>query len=273
MIDAHQHFWIFDPVRDAWINDQMKVIQKDFLPTDLAPILQQNKIEGTIAVQADQSEKETEFLLSLAEKNDFIKGVVGWVDLQDRNANQRLEHFSQFKNLKGIRHIVQGEADGFLDQPDFLNGIKLLEHFNFTYDILIYSRQLEEAVRFAKKFPNQKFVIDHIAKPAITKNEWEPWAKGMAEIAKMENVFCKVSGMVTEANWLSWTESSFKPYLDLVFEKFGTKRIMYGSDWPVCLVAASYEQQLNIVTSYISKLSLTEKNAVMGENAGRFYNL
>ncbi len=273
MLDSHQHFWHFDPLRDAWINDQMKLIQRDFLPKDLDSILQKNKIEGTIAVQADQSENETSFLLSLAEENAFIKGVVGWVDLRDHNLNKRLDHFSQFKKLKGIRHIVQAEADGFMDQPDFVRGIELLERFNFTYDILIYSRQLEEAFRFAKRFPNQKLVVDHIAKPTISQKEWEPWAKGIAKLAQLQNVHCKISGMVTEADWKNWNHRTFIPYLDWVFEKFGASRVMYGSDWPVCLVAASYEQQLNIVTSYISKLSSTEKNAVMGENAAGFYNL
>lgn len=273
MIDSHQHFWKFDPVRDAWINDQMKIIQRDFFPIDLAPIISKNGIEGTVAVQADQSEDETNFLLSLANENDFIKGVVGWVDLKSENLPERLQHYSQFKKLKGFRHIVQAEEDGFLDQTSFRKGIKLLRDFNFTYDVLIYSRQLPEAIRFVKNFPDQKFVIDHIAKPVISKNEWKPWAKGMTEIAQFENVYCKVSGMVTEANWLSWTEETFKPYLDFVFEKFGTKRIMYGSDWPVCLVAASYEQQLSIVQNFISKLSPSEKNDVMGENAIRFYNL
>ena len=224
-------------------------------------------------MQADQSENETNFLLSLAIENDFIKGVVGWVDLRAENISEVLQYYSRFKKIKGFRHVVQAESDGFLDRLPFRKGVKLLRNFNFTYDLLIYSRQLPEAIRFVKDFPDQKFVIDHIAKPVISKNEWEPWAKGMTEIAQFENVCCKVSGMVTEANWSSWTEETFKPYLDLVFEKFGTKRILYGSDWPVCLVAASYEQQLSIVQNFISQLSLSEKNDVMGENAIRFYNL
>jgi L-fuconolactonase len=273
MIDSHQHFWKFDPIRDAWINDQMKVIQRDFLPGDLAPLLASNGLSGSVAVQADQSETETHFLLSLASEHDFIKGVVGWIDLRDEKLSQRLEYFSPFKKLKGLRHIVQGEADGFLDQPGFLNGIRQLQRFDLTYDVLIYSRQLEEAIRFVKKFPNQKFVIDHIAKPVISKKEWEPWAKGMTEMARMENVYCKISGMVTEADWSGWTKDTFTPYLKLVFEKFGSKRILYGSDWPVCLVAASYQQQFLIVSDFLAQLSSSEKKAVMGENAVRFYNL
>lgn len=273
MIDSHQHFWKFDPIRDAWIDDRMRVIQRNFLPDDLAPLLSSSNISGSIAVQTDQSEDETQFLLELANDHEFINGVVGWIDFKGERLPQRLEHFSQFKKLKGFRHIVQGEANGFLDHLRFLNGIKRLQEFDFTYDVLIYSRQLEEAIRFVKKFPNQKFVIDHIAKPVISKKEWEPWATGMTKMSELENVYCKISGMVTEAVWSDWSKDTFNPYLDLVFEKFGCQRILYGSDWPVCLVAASYEQQLSIVSDYIAQLTSSEKNAVMGENAVRFYNL
>ncbi len=273
IVDSHQHFWKFDPLRDAWINDQMKVIQRDFFPKDLAPILSNEGIDGTVAVQADQSENETNFLLSLAHENDFIKGIVGWIDLRAENISEGLQYYSRFKKIKGFRHIVQAEPDGFLDQSSFRKGIKLLRDFNFTYDVLIYSRQLPEASRFVKEFPDQNFVIDHIAKPVISKHEWEPWAKGMTEIAQCENVYCKISGMVTEANWSMWTQETFKPYLDVIFEKFGTKRIMYGSDWPVCLVAANYDQQLSIVQNFIAHLSQSERMAVMGGTAKLFYNL
>jgi len=251
----------------------MKVIQRDFSPKDLHPLLQENKIDGCVSVQADQSEGETQFLLINANQNEFIKGVVGWVDLKSEKLENRLSAYTQFPKLKGFRHVVQGEADGFLLQKEFLRGIKALKTFNFTYDILVYARQLEEVLLFVKQFPDQKFVIDHLAKPSIKDKDFTTWAKNMSLIAEFENVSCKLSGMVTEADWKNWKSSDFTAYLDLVFKCFGVNRLMYGSDWPVCLVAASYPQQLNIIETYISKLSVHEKESLMGGNASRFYNL
>jgi len=272
-IDSHQHFWKYNAVRDAWITDDMKVIQRDFHPGDLRPLLSDHRIDGCVAVQADQSPEETMFLLAHAQKHAFIKGVVGWVDLRAENITDQLSHYTKFKKLKGFRHVVQGEPDGFLLQKEFLCGIKALKNFNFTYDILVYSRQLDSVVTFATSFPNQKFVIDHIAKPVIKNQEFDHWAQNMAALARMENVFCKLSGMVTEADWKIWKFEDFTPYLDHVLSCFGGNRLMYGSDWPVCLVAASYSQQLGIVEQYISRLSTHEKEAIMGGNAARFYNL
>jgi L-fuconolactonase len=277
-IDSHQHFWKYNPVRDSWITEEMKVIKRDFSPEDLWPILLENKIDGCVSVQADQSEEETQFLLNLAGQNSFIKGVVGWVDLKSLQTQERLHFYSQFHKLKGFRHVVQSEKNGFLTQQDFLAGIGALRDFNFTYDILIYSRQLEETISFIKKFPDQKFVIDHIAKPSIKDKEFKSWAKSMSMIAAFENVYCKLSGMVTEAAPIaiggkSWKPEDFSPYLDHIVGQFGTHRIMYGSDWPVCLVAASYNQQLSLVENFISKLSTTEKESIMGGNAISFYNL
>lgn len=272
-IDAHQHFWKFDPVRDGWINDDMKVIQRDFLPEDLKPVLAARSVDGCVAVQADQSEDETLFLLSLAEKHDFIKGVVGWVDLRSDKLRDRLHYFSQFPKLKGFRHVVQGEPKGFLSNPAFINGVRLLRSFNFTYDLLLYHHQLEEALVFLQQVPDVNIVIDHIAKPSIRTGEKTQWELNMAAAATFKNVWCKVSGMVTEADWKNWKTGDFTPYLDEVLEAFGPERILYGSDWPVCLVAASYDQQYAIVESFISTLSQHEKNLVMGENARRFYNL
>lgn len=260
-------------MRDGWITDDMHVIQKDFYPTDLEPLLLENKFDGCVAVQADQSETETNFLNELAEKYSFIKGVVGWVDLRTPSIEDRLTHLSKQTKLKGVRHVVQSEPAGFLKQNDFLHGVKFLEKFNLTYDILIKEHQLEEAIWFVNQFPNQKFVIDHIAKPQIGRAGKATWKKHMTVLAGFSNVYCKLSGLVTEADWKNWKHEDFTPYLDSVFESFGTKRVMYGSDWPVCLVAGSYRDQLSILEHSISTFSETEKQSIMGENAIRFYNL
>jgi L-fuconolactonase len=272
-IDSHQHFWKYNPVRDAWITDEMSGIQRDFLPEDLLPLLQQHSIDGCVAVQADQSEAETHFLLSLADKYSFIKGVVGWIDLKANDLAQRLEYFRQFPKLKGFRHVVQGEPKGFLSDSKFLAGVKKLSSFGFTYDLLIYHHQLKEALPFVQQLGEVKIVIDHIAKPSIKTGEKTHWELNMAALATFQNVYCKISGMVTEAHWNTWKQEDFDPYLDEVFEVFGPNRVMYGSDWPVCLVAATYESQFSIILNYLSRLSSAEKRLVLGENAERFYNL
>jgi len=271
-IDSHQHFWKYHPVKDAWITDDMKVIQRDFLPEDLEPLLQENAIEGCIAVQADQSEEETHFLLELAKKNNFIKGIVGWVDLRSPDLESRLDYFSQFQKLKGFRHIVQAEPeDDFLLNTDFCNGIALLEQYNFTY--LILPKHLPFALELVKRFPKQKFVIDHLAKPDFKKNDFSAWEQGITAIAKCENVYCKVSGLVTEADWKHWKTSEFTYCLDVVTEAFGINRLLFGSDWPVCLLAANYNQTLEIVTNYFSKFSKTDQEKFWGLNVSAFYNL
>jgi L-fuconolactonase len=273
-LDAHQHFWQFDPVRDAWITEgAMSVIRRNFMPDDLSPILSKNGFDGCIAVQADQSEAETHFLLDLAAKNDCVKGVVGWIDLKADNLNERLDYFSQFPALKGFRHILQGEKPEFMLDPKFTEGVRLLGKKGFTYDILVFPKHLKAVQKFLKTTDNQPFVIDHLAKPYIKKGLIKEWAKAIKAIAKQENVMCKISGMVTEADWQGWVAADFTPYLDVVFEAFGTNRIMYGSDWPVCLLAADYEQQLSIVQNYVSKLSDTEGGKIMGQNAARFYKI
>jgi len=272
-IDSHQHFWKFDPVRDSWIADEMQVIQKDFLPDDLAPLLRENKFEGCISVQADQSEAETNFLLDLANQYAFIKGVVGWVDLRAPFVDERLNQYSKQTKLKGIRHVVQSEPAGFLQQKEFLRGIKALKNYNLTYDILIKEHQLEETLKFVSQFPDQQFVIDHIAKPRIGKEGRNTWEKNLAAVAAFDNVCCKLSGLVTEADWRNWTYTDFTPYLDAVLAFFGPKRVMYGSDWPVCLVAGSYADQLGIIERYVSPFSDSEKQLIMGKNVVRFYNL
>lgn len=274
IIDSHQHFWIYEAKKHAWIDDDMKVIRKNFLPEDLKLVYQTNGIDGCVAVQADQSLTETDFLLDLAEKNDFIKGVVGWVNLRDSNIEEVLKHYSTFPKLKGFRHVVQGEADhNFMLRPDFLNGIATLEKYNFTYDILIFPHQLGAALELVRHFPNQKFIIDHSAKPYIKEGFYDGWAALIKAIGEFPNVYCKLSGMTTEADYINWTQEQIEPYMQLVLDAFGANRILFGSDWPVCLVAGNYTKTKELVTNFIAKLSKEEQTAIMGGNAIQFYNL
>ena len=274
VIDSHQHFWKYEPVKHSWIDDDMSVIRRDFLPSDLAKVYQENSIDGCVAVQADQTQEETDFLIDLASINNFIKGIVGWVDLRAENIENVLEKYSTDKIVKGFRHVVQGEADhNFLLRPNFSRGISLLEKHNFTYDILVFPHQLGSVLEFVKKFPHQKFVIDHIAKPYIKDGYFEGWATMMTAIGKHENVSCKMSGMVTEADFNIWTPEQIHPYMDTVLEAFGSKRILFGSDWPVCLVAGNYSKIKKLTTDFISQLSKIEQNSIMGNNAIEFYNL
>lgn len=274
VIDSHQHFWKYEPVKHSWIDDDMSVIRRDFSPSDLAKVYQENSIDGCVAVQADQTLEETDFLIDLASINNFIKGIVGWVDLRAENIENVLEKYSTDKIVKGFRHVVQGEADhNFLLRPNFSRGISLLEKHNFTYDILVFPHQLGSVLEFVKKFPHQKFVIDHIAKPYIKDGYFEGWATMMTAIGKHENVSCKMSGMVTEADFNTWTPEQIHPYMDTVLEAFGSKRILFGSDWPVCLVAGNYSKIKKLTTDFISQLSKIEQNSIMGNNAIEFYNL
>jgi L-fuconolactonase len=273
-IDAHQHFWNFDPVRDSWINDEMAIIQRDFTPQDLQTQLEENNLDGSVLVQCDQSEKENEFLLNHANNFDFIKGVVGWVDLQSDDVEDRLAYYHSFNKMKGFRHILQGEAErGMMLRPAFMKGISKLKNFDFTYDILIYPDQIQYIGEFVKAFPDQKFVIDHIAKPNIKEKNIVEWKKGMEALAEYPNLYCKISGMVTEADWKNRGKNDCNPYMDVIVSSFGTKRIMFGSDWPVCLVAASYQQTMEIVSNYFSSFTETEQQDFFGLNAINFYNL
>jgi len=273
-IDAHQHFWKYDAVRDSWITEEMSVIQRDFMPADLEPILKRNGLDGCIVVQSDQSEVENSFQLNNADSHDFVKGVVGWVDLRAPSVGERLSYYSTFNKMKGFRHVLQGEAQrDLMLTPSFMNGISQLEQYNFTYDILIFSDQLKYIPQFVKLFPYQKFVIDHIAKPGIKSGEIDQWKKDMTAVAAFDNVYCKISGMVTEANWQNWHPSDFKPYLDIVVNVFGTDRIMYGSDWPVCEVAGGYDKVIGILKNYFSVFSEEEQKNFFGENAMEFYGL
>jgi L-fuconolactonase len=273
IIDSHQHFWKYSPATHGWISDDMSILKRDFLPDHFVKIINEKKIDGTVAVQADQSEAETKFLLSLAAQFPFIKGVVGWIDLRDNALDKNLEQLKENNLLKGFRHIVQSEAKGFLHDEKFISGVNKLSGDRFTYDLLIYHHQLAEALDFARRTTNVRIVLDHIAKPAIKDGQKTRWELNLAALSTFENISCKLSGMVTEANWNHWTYEQLEPFIDEVFECFGPDRIMYGSDWPVCLLAGNYDNQFSVVERYISRLSENEKQKVLGENAKRFYNL
>lgn len=274
-IDAHQHFWKYNPDRDGWITWEMRAIRRDFLPEHLQPLLQDGGIDGCVLVQVDQSEEENAFMLGLAEDNPFIKGVVGWVDLRHHAVERRLEYYSHYPKIKGFRHILQGESDrALMLAPSFKRGIGALRSFGYTYDILIYPDQLGYTREFVANFPDQPFVIDHIAKPHI-KDRYitEEWRSAIRAVAECENVSCKISGMVTEADWEHWKPEHLRVYIDTVVEAFGTDRILFGSDWPVCLVAASYAQVLQVVKDYFSSFTADEQAAFFGGNAIKFYRL
>jgi L-fuconolactonase len=273
-IDSHQHFWRYDQTRDAWITDAMSLLKRDFLPAELEREFVANGIDASIAVQADQSEEETLFLLDLAERSERIAGVVGWVDLRAPGIEEQLRVYSQYRKLRGFRHIAQAEPDDqFLVGREFTHGISLLRELGFAYDILIYPKQLPAAIELVSRFPEQPFVVDHLAKPPIKLGGREPWASYMRTVAQNTNVFCKLSGLVTEADWLHWKPEDMWPYLDAVFEAFGPERLMFGSDWPVCLLAASYQRVKELIETYVDAHAAQHKENIFGGNAIRFYGL
>jgi L-fuconolactonase len=274
MIDTHVHFWNYHPIKDAWITDEMKLIQRDFTPAELEHELTANGITGCIAVQADQSEQETAFLLNYARSYPFIKGIVGWIDLCKEDLPERLEEWATHKKIKGWRHIAQAEKKGFLISPAFFRGIAALKKYEYTYDILIDRNQLDDAINLVNTFPEQRFILDHIAKPDIkNKQDNEKWENGISVLSQYPNVYCKVSGMVTEADWYAWSYHDMAYYLDVVFKNFGTDRLMFGSDWPVCTVAANYRRTKQIIDQYTDQLTDNEKRAVFETNAIKCYQL
>jgi L-fuconolactonase len=273
-IDAHQHFWKYNPARDGWITGEMSELRRNFLPGELMQELSANRMDASVAVQASQSEEETVFLLDLAAEFSGIAGVVGWVDLRADTLEKRLEYFSRFEKLRGFRHIVQAESDDrFMLRSDFARGISRLKEFGFAYDILIYPKQMPAAIELAGKFPEQPFVLDHAAKPHIKTREIAVWTEQIKKLAAAPNVWCKLSGLVTEADWMHWRPEDFRPYLDVVFEAFGPRRVMFGSDWPVCLLAGTYSQVKQLVMDYARDCAPTEKESIFGGNAIRFYGL
>jgi L-fuconolactonase len=273
-IDAHQHFWMYSPQDYGWIGPEMAVLKKDHLPEDLAPLLNAAGVVGTVAVQARQTIQETKWLLELADRHPLVWGVVGWVDLCGPELTAQLERFSAHPRFRGVRHVVQDEPDDeFMLRQGFLRGLGALQAFDLTYDILVFPRHLPIACQVVSQFPDQPFVLDHIAKPSIKDRRIEPWASDIRKLAAFPNVFCKVSGMVTEADWERWQPADLKPYLEVVFEAFGPGRIMFGSDWPVCTVAGAYADVAGIVQDYVDALSADEQAAVWGETARGFYGL
>lgn len=274
IVDSHQHFWKYDAAQHSWISDEMAAIRRDFLPEEFAAECDANGVDASVAVQVDQTEEETLFLLDLAERHSRIAGVVGWIELRSPQIGERLQFFSRFSKLRGFRHIAQSELDDrFLVNREFTRGIAQLREFGLTYDILIYPRQLPAARQLIEKFPEQPFAIDHLAKPEIRTRRMAEWAAHMKSIGRDSKTFCKVSGMVTEADWHGWRPEDFKPYLDVVFDAFGPERLMFGSDWPVCLLAASYSQVKRIIEDYVKGATPADKAKIFGGNAMRFYGI
>jgi L-fuconolactonase len=273
-VDSHQHFWIYSPGEYGWIDDSMAALRRDFLPNHLQPELESCGIHGSIAVQARQSLEETRWLLELAESSKWILGVVGWVDLRSPEVQSQLKALTRNPKLVGVRHIVQSEPDDrFLLQPDFLRGISALEEFDLAYDILIYTKHLPVAAEFVQRFPRQRFVLDHLAKPPIKSGDIDFWAQGIRRLAEFPNLFCKLSGLVTEADWQQWEPEQIVPFLDVAFEAFGPDRLMVGSDWPVCLVASSYARWAEVVKIYLLGRKPEYRDSVLGGNAQRFWRL
>jgi L-fuconolactonase len=273
-IDSHQHFWQYDPAAYGWIDESMAAIRRDFLPDDLKIELDRVGIDGAIAVQARQTIEETNWLLDLADEHDFLQGVVGWVPLADANVGTHLDRLASRRKLKGIRHVVQDEPnDGFILRDDFNAGIRALADYGLTYDILIYQRHLPQTIEFVDRHPNQVFILDHLAKPLVRDQILEPWRTNIRRLAERQNVFCKVSGLVTEADWKTCTESQLAVYLETVLNAFGPRRTMFGSDWPVCLVASGYEKWYQVVSRFCQTLSANERARVLGETAMEAYRL
>jgi len=274
LLDAHQHFWMYSPTDYGWISDNMAALRRDFLPHDLEPLLAAEKFDGSIAVQDRQTLEETRWLLELASQSDIVKGVVGWVDLRSPDLPAQLDQFARNPKLVGVRHVVQDEPDDdFMLRSDFRRGIARLRKYNLAYDILIYPRQLPAAVRLAGEFPEQRFVLDHIAKPQIAEGRMDTWDEGIRELAEADNVWCKLSGMVTEARWHEWKPEDFRPYLDIVMNAFGPARLMIGSDWPVCTASAPYSRTIGMVREYIAQLTQHEQQQILGQNCASFYRL
>jgi L-fuconolactonase len=273
-LDSHQHFWRYNPAHQVWMTGQMNLLRRDFLPDELEPLLKGIGFHGSIAVQARQMAIETEWLLELADRQDFIKGIVGWVDLLSPELPGQLEKYSKRPKLVGVRHVVQDEPDDqFMLRPEFRRGIAQLRNLDLAYDLLLFPRHLPLAVKLVAEFAGQSFVLDHIAKPPFRDGGISPWAKDIKKLAEFPNVFCKLSGMVTEAEWKHWRPEHFHRYLDIVIEAFGAERVMIGSDWPVCTLSGDYESTMGVVIDYTRQFSPQVREAILGGNCARFYGL
>ncbi|MGB0550437.1 MAG: amidohydrolase family protein [Limisphaerales bacterium] len=273
-IDSHQHFWVYDASQYPWMTDELFALRSDHLPGDLQAEFDQVGLDGSVAVQARQTLEESRWLIELADQHDLIKGVVGWVDLRSEAVEEQLAEFAPHPKFVGVRHVVQDEPDDqFMLRPEFIRGISKLKAFDLRYDILIFPRQLPAAIELVKQFPEQSFVLDHIAKPLIKAGAMAPWEEQIRELATYENLTCKVSGMVTEADWEQWVPGDFRPYLDVVFEAFGEDRLMYGSDWPVCRLGGEYGRIYRLAEEYVSQFSAEAQAKFFGGVASAFYGL
>jgi L-fuconolactonase len=272
IVDAHQHFWRYNPRDYAWIDDSMPALKRDRLPADLEPLLRAEGVDRTIAVQACQTTAETDWLLQLAETHPFIAGVIGWVDLQADDVEARVERAAKHKKLVGVRHVVQSEPDdSFMLRPAFGRGIATLARHGLVYDLLIYPRHLPVASDFVEHFDSQSFVLDHLAKPDIRSRSIDGWARDLLRLARHPNVWCKVSGLVTEADWQRWTPKDLEPYLDIAFDAFGPGRLIAGSDWPVCTLAGDYSRTMAVLRDYLARRTPAERDAVLGGNAQKVW--
>ena len=273
-IDAHQHFWNHDPIKHFWINDDMKVIKRDFSPGELAPLLKESKFDGTIAVQADETMAETTFLLDLARKNDYIKAVVGWVDLRKEAVEDDLLMLKSQQKLAGFRCIMQGtEDEAFLKNRLFIQNVSRLTQFDFTYDLLVFHNQMESLVRFTDKLQDNRLILDHIGKPDIKKKQIKQWKEQLRILSANPNIYCKLSGMLTEADHQRWTYDDIMPYMETAAEYFGVDRLCFGSDWPVCLLAGSFKQVHDVVDRFVEQLNTTEREKIFGTNTAAFYKI
>ena len=274
IIDAHHHLWQFNDKDYGWMDDSMQVLKRDYLPDDLEKEIKKVGVTGTVVVQARQSLEETEWLLELSERHPFIKGVVAWVDLRSPKLEGQLERYTKHSKLVGVRHVIHDEADDdFMLRPSFVSGIEKLREYILTYDLLLFPKHLTRAIELVSMFQDQRFVLDHISKPFIKAGMMQPWKEDMQSLAAMPNVWCKISGMVTEADLGGWKYEDFVPYLEVVCEAFGTDRVMLGSDWPVCRLAGEYNQVMDIPFRYFEKIDSEIKEMILYKNAVNCYQL
>jgi len=274
IIDTHHHFWKYSAAEYGWISDEMKTIRRDFLPADLKKTLDEAGVSGAVSVQARTTVEESDWLLGMAEKHDFLRGVVGWVPLTENDVEKHLERLAAHKKFKGVRHVIQGEPDdNYILRPDFNAGVKKLLKYKLRYDILIYERQLKPSIRFVDQHPNQLFILDHVAKPKIKERILSPWREDMIALGKRPNVYCKLSGMITEADWKKWSSADLAPYLDTALQAFGPKRLLFGSDWPVMLVAGQYKPWVELIKQTIKRYSVAEQEQILSRNAIAAYGL
>ncbi len=273
-IDAHQHFWEYDPKRHGWINDGMHAIRKDFSPNDLHNVMTQNGVSGCIAVQVDETEEETNYLINLASENNFIKGVVGWIDLKSTSAEEHMQFWKSHTVCKGFRCIMQGApSELYLSNKNFREGVKKLSSYGYTYDLLVYHDQIPELISFTDQLPDNKMILDHLGKPDIKNKEIKKWKEQIRILAQHPGIYCKFSGLITEADHKKWKTDHLLPYLEIAAEYFGTDRICFGTDWPVCLLAGSYTNVIEVIETFANQLNTADKNKLFAENTMKFYNL